>query len=107
MTDDRWAEPELYRLRAELHAAMGQTEEAFKQLRHAMAIARERGAKSWELRAATSLMALARQNDRLLCSEIALADILADVDAPFEYADLRRARDLLDASSMLGTDRAS
>lgn len=107
MTDDRWAEPELYRLRAELHAAMGQTEEAFKQLLHAMAIARECGAKSWELRVATSLAALARQNDGLRSSEVPLADIIADIDAPFEYADLRRARELLAASSLLDTERAS
>ena len=56
-TGERWAEPELLRLTAELELRAGEStpERAARQLRDAVTLAHDRSARSFELRAATSL----------------------------------------------------
>ena len=61
-TGGRWIEAELHRLRGELLLALPEPDqpEAEACFRRALAVAREQGAKMWELRAATSLARLWR-----------------------------------------------
>ena len=62
-TDESWSEPELTRLQGVLEARK-EIEKGEELLRSAVALAREKHAKSWELRAATSLAAPALQTGR-------------------------------------------
>ena len=57
---ERWFEAEVFRLRGELRAGNGteQRDEAINDLRQAINIAQQQGAKLWELRAATTLAGL-------------------------------------------------
>src|SRR5262249_13061952 len=59
-TGERWCEAELHRLRGEIAQAQDprQAEASFRQ---AIDVAREQGAKLWELRASVSLASLLRQ----------------------------------------------
>ena len=61
-TDSRWNEADLYRLRGELLLALPEIDrpEAERCFRKAIEVAREQGAKWWELRAATCLARLWR-----------------------------------------------
>jgi predicted ATPase len=54
--DERWWEAELWRMKAELSLGLpGKRDEADSDLRHALAMARQQGARAIELRAALSL----------------------------------------------------
>ncbi|MGY4474187.1 BTAD domain-containing putative transcriptional regulator [Bradyrhizobium sp. USDA 3364] len=57
-TGERWAEADLHRIRGELLVDLGDTARAEASFRQAIDIARHRGTKLWELRAATSLARL-------------------------------------------------
>jgi TOMM system kinase/cyclase fusion protein len=97
-TGERWYEAELYRLRGALllqHAIVepGEAEACFQQ---ALTIARRQQAKSWELRAATSLSRLwQRQGKRAAAHEL-LAPIYGWFTEGFDTADLQEARTLLE-----------
>ena len=54
-TGERWFEAELYRHKGQLLLRQGYNEAAEELSRKALSIAREQGAKLWELRAAVSL----------------------------------------------------
>jgi predicted ATPase len=95
---ERWWEAELHRLKGELlllqssdnHAAAAS---CFQQ---ALAIARRQQAKSWELRAATSLERLwQRQGKRTEAYEL-LAPIYDWFTEGFDTADLQEAKTLLE-----------
>ena len=94
---ERWCEAELYRLSGRyLTMATGNTEEAETRYRSALRVARKQGAKSLELRAATSL-------SRLLCEQKKrqeARDLLAPVynwfTEGFDTPDLKDAKALLD-----------
>jgi predicted ATPase len=60
-TDERYWQTELYRLRAELLLMQGDDAEAEASLQKAVEVARGQSAKSWELRATTSLARLWQQ----------------------------------------------
>ena len=62
----------------------------------AIAVAREQGAKSFELRAATSLAELWQQQGKLDDARRLLGDIYGWFIEGFDTADLRRAKSLLD-----------
>ena len=100
-TDERWYEPELYRLKGALllqrstdHHAAAQT--CFQQ---ALAVARRQEAKAWELRAATSLSRLWQQQGQ--CVEVyeLLAPIYGWFTEGLDTADLQEAKALLEALS--------
>src|SRR5262249_35128546 len=73
--EQRFCEPEMHRLRGELLLVTGVTDDAEKPMREAIVIARGQDAKSWELRATTSLARLLakqgkRDEARVLLTEI-------------------------------------
>jgi tetratricopeptide (TPR) repeat protein len=90
-------EAELYRLRGEaLLAGAGTVSEAETAIEQAIDVARRQNAKSWELRAATSLARLRRQQGRPQEAVALLAPILGWFTEGFETADLQAAKALLD-----------
>ncbi|HKM73113.1 MAG TPA: hypothetical protein VJX94_24135, partial [Stellaceae bacterium] len=94
---------ELHRLRGEaLLAGAGTVSEAETAIEKAIDVARRQNAKSWELRAATSLARLRRQQGRPQETATLLAPIYAWFTEGFDTADLKEAKTLLDeiASSL-------
>lgn len=57
-TEEQWCLPEFQRIRANILAALGRTEDAKSMLQKSIALARAQGAVSWELRSSSSLAAL-------------------------------------------------
>jgi predicted ATPase len=94
---ERWFEAELYRLQGELSLADGDRAAAEACFLSAIAFAaRERAAKLWELRAATSLARLWREQGRRAEASDLLAPIYAWFTEGPATADLREAKALLD-----------
>ena len=97
---ERFYEAELYRLKGELSLRLGEEEKftsSFPQecFQKAIAIAREQGAKSWELRAATSLARLWQRQGRLGEARTLLEDIYGWFTEGFDTKDLQEAAVLL------------
>jgi predicted ATPase len=96
---ERFIEAELYRLRGELWLArsaetQAEAEGCFQQ---AFAIARQQQAKSWELRAATSLARLWQHQGRRSEARQFLAEIYGWFTEGFDTADLLEAKAQLEA----------
>jgi tetratricopeptide (TPR) repeat protein len=91
--------PEALRLRAELRLKQGQTELAETGFREAISLARQIGAKAWELRATMSLARLLTTQDGRDEARMMLAEIYGWFTEGFDTADLRDARALLDELS--------
>jgi predicted ATPase len=90
-------EAELHRLRGEaLLAGAGTVSEAETAIEKAIDVARRQNAKSWELRAATSLARLRQQQGRPQEAAALLAPILGWFTEGFDTADLKEAKTLLD-----------
>ena len=90
-------EAELYRLRGEaLLAGAGTPCEAEVAMQQAIDVARRQNAKSWELRAATSLARLRRQQGRPQEAVALLAPVYGWFTEGFDTADLKDAKALLD-----------
>src|SRR5918995_3753889 len=98
-TGVRWVEAELHRLRGELSLALPEPDqsEAEACFRQALAVAHEQQAKLWELRAATSLARLWRDQRRRNEAHDLLAPIYGWVTEGFDTVDLNEAKALLDA----------
>jgi predicted ATPase len=96
-TNERWLETELYRLKGEALLAQSpdRGSEAEACFQHAIEVAREQAAKSFELRAAVSLARFWRQKRRGEASRM-LSSIYAWFKEGFETTDLRSARALLE-----------
>ncbi len=95
-TGERWWEGEIHRLQGELRLARnGDHADAESRFRKALALARERAAKSLELRAAMSLARLRKRQGRQNEGRELLASTYAWFDQGFETADLQAARSLL------------
>jgi class 3 adenylate cyclase len=96
-TGDRWMEPESVRLDGEIALQGGGLgpEAAEGLFREAIAIARNHGARSWELRAAMSLARLLRSRDRRAQAAACLEPVLNWFTEGLETGDLRQARSLL------------
>jgi predicted ATPase len=97
-TGERWYEPELYRLQGALllqqHADnQAEAETCFVQ---ALTTAQSQQAKSWELRAATSLARLWHQQRKRQEAHDLLAPIYGWFTEGFDTADLKDAKALLD-----------
>jgi predicted ATPase len=97
-TGGRWLEAELHRLRGELLLALASPDlaEAETGFSRAIGVAREQGAKMWELRAATSLARLWRDQGRHAEAHDLLAPIYGWFTEGFDMPDLRDAKALLD-----------
>jgi predicted ATPase len=97
-TEERWCEAELERLRGELLLRLPNSDpDAAKAcFERAMEVARWQEAKSWELRAATSLAQLWRDQGRHAEAHDLLAPVYGWFTEGFDTADLKGARALLD-----------
>ena len=94
VTGRSW-EAELYRQRAQILVALdpSKVSEAESHLKKSIEVARGQNAKSFELRAATSLAELWRTQGRLDEARALLEPVCRWFDEGAETADLRRARD--------------
>jgi predicted ATPase len=97
---ERFYEAELYRMKGECSLRMGEEEKippSFPQecFQKAIAIARQQGAKSWELRAATSLARLWQNQGRLGEARTLLEDIYGWFTEGFDTKGLQEAAALL------------
>jgi class 3 adenylate cyclase/predicted ATPase len=98
-TGERWFKAELHRLRGTLLLVLPEPdrEGAEACFRHALAVAREQGAKMWELRAARSLARLWGDQGRRSDARDLLAPIYGWFTEGFDTPDLIEAKELLDA----------
>jgi predicted ATPase len=98
-TGERWYEPELYRLKGVLleQQSSDNHAEAESSFHKAIAIAQSQSAKSWELRAATSLARLWQQQGKRQEAHDLLAPVYHWFTEGFDTADLQDAKALLDA----------
>jgi tetratricopeptide (TPR) repeat protein len=88
--------PDLLRLRGELRLKKGQAELAERDFREAIEIARGMNAKSFELRATTSLARLIDQQGDRETARTMLAETYNWFTEGFDTADLKDAKGLLD-----------
>jgi predicted ATPase len=98
-TGERLWETELCRLEAELLLALGDVAEAEASLQKAIEVARGQQAKSWELRATTSLARLWHEQGRTHEAYAVLAEVYSWFTEGFDTRDLKEARRLLDQLS--------
>ena len=98
---DCYYDAELHRLRGELLLLNGATDaEAESCFQQAIQIAQQQRAKSWELRAATSLARLWQQQGKTAEARQMLAEIYGWFTEGFDTADLQDAKALLDELSL-------
>jgi predicted ATPase len=97
-TGERWYEPELYRLKGALLLQQSTDNhlEAERCFHHALAIARNQQAKSFELRIATSLSRLWQQQGKRQEAHDLLALVYHWFTEGFDTADLQEAKTLLE-----------
>ena len=97
--EERWFEAELYRLKGDalLILSPERAAEAEACYHQALAVARDQGASLWELRAATSLARLWRNQSRRAEARDLLAPVYGWFTEGFGTADLKDAKALLDA----------
>jgi predicted ATPase len=98
-TGEHWYEPELHRLQGELlllQQSSNNQAEAENCFQQAITIAQNRQAKSWELRAATSLARLWQQRGKRIEAHALLAPVYGWFTEGFDTADLQEAKALLE-----------
>jgi predicted ATPase len=97
-SEERWGTAEFLRVKGELFLLQGAPGAAAAEghFRQALDLARRQGALSWELRAATSLARLWRDQARSKEAHELLAPVYDRFTEGFTTADLRAARSLLD-----------
>jgi predicted ATPase len=103
-TKERWYEAEIYRVAGEI-ALLSPSPDLVKAedyFERALAIARAQQAMSWELRAATSLAQLLREQGKRQEARDLLTPVHAWFTEGFDTADLRQATALLDELSSDG-----
>ena len=95
---ERHYEAELHRLQGEflLQQSENSAPAAAASFQHAIDIARRQQAKSWELRAATSLARLSQQQGKVAEARDLLAPVYNWFTEGFDTADLKDAKALLD-----------
>jgi predicted ATPase len=97
--EERWCVAELLRVKGELILSEGAPDAATVAEDHftqALDWARRQGALSWELRSATSLARLWRDQNRAKAAREILAPVYDRFTEGFETADLKAAKLLLD-----------
>ncbi len=98
-TGERYWAAEIWRIKGELllkAAASNAQAEAESCYHQALEIARQQSAKTFELRAATSLARLWQQQDRIFAAQQMLADIYGWFTEGFATVDLQDAKALLE-----------
>ena len=98
-------EAELYRLKGETLLRQERQPEAVRYFRRALDTARRQQAKSWELRAATSLSRLWQRQGEHAAARDLLAPLYNWFTEGFETTDLQNAKALLDTLSSIGSGR--
>ena len=98
-TGEQWYAPELYRLKGELLLQQSSDNQAEAEtcFHHALDIARNQQAKSFELRTASSLSKLWHQQGKRQEAHDLLAPVYHWFTEGFDTADLNHAKALLDA----------
>jgi predicted ATPase/DNA-binding winged helix-turn-helix (wHTH) protein len=102
ITEERWLIAELLRVKGELarlRGAPGAAAAAEDHFQQALGRARRQGALSWELRAATSLARLWRDQARSKEARELLAPVYGRFTEGFATADLRAAKSLIEEMS--------
>ena len=96
-TGERMSEAEVHRVKGELLFALPTPDAARAEaaFREALEVARRQSAKSWELRAATSLARLLRERERRDEARALLAPVYDWFTEGFDTADLKDAKTLL------------
>jgi len=94
--DQHFQEAEIWRLRGEFMLAKHAEQAARENFHRAIEVARAQQAKSWELRAATSLARMLASQDRREDARATLAPVYEWFTEGFETGDLRLAKTLLD-----------
>jgi tetratricopeptide (TPR) repeat protein len=96
-TDERWIEPELYRLlgQIELMRSRPSIDEAEASYRKAIAVAHRQAARSYELRSSISLAHLMKRRGRSPEARTVLAPIYASLTEGFDTHEVSEARHLL------------
>ena len=97
-TGERWFEAEVYRLAGEIALKLPQSDSTKAQsyFEHALEVAREQQAKSWELRAAMSLARLWRDQGKVSEARELLAPVYGWFMEGFDTRDLKEAKALLE-----------
>jgi predicted ATPase len=95
-TDESWDAAEIHRTAGELAVSRAQPDVAEEHFRQSLGIARRQGAKSYELRAATSLARLWRSQSRRGEAVDLLAPVTSWFTEGFELSDLMEAKALLE-----------
>jgi class 3 adenylate cyclase/predicted ATPase len=98
VSGERGWSAEIHRLRGVLTARLPHPDpvKAEESFRTALAIAREQGTRGYELRAATSLARLCREQGSLTEARDLLAPVYSSFTEGFDTADLKEAKALLD-----------
>ena len=98
-TGERWAIAEILRVKANLllTTGHGRAEEVEGALIESLEIARRQQAKSWELRSATSVARLWRDQGKVQQARELLAPVYGWFTEGFDTRDLKEAKVLLDA----------
>ena len=98
-TNERFYQAELYRLQGEMTLQPSKREEAEACFRQAIEIAQKQEAKSWELRAATSLARLWQGQGKKQEARDLISPVYNWFTEGFDTADLKDAKALLDELS--------
>jgi predicted ATPase len=96
-TKEQWCEAELYRIKGKLVLRSGNIAEVEPQFERALEIARRQQARSWELRATTSMARLWRDQGKRDEARDLLAPVYNWFIEGFDTDDLKKAKVLLDA----------
>jgi tetratricopeptide (TPR) repeat protein len=96
-TGERWLQAELYRHKGQLLLRQGHAEAAEELYCKALSTAEEQEAKLWELRAATSLARLWRDQGKVRQARELLAPVYGWFTEGFDTRDLAEAKALLNA----------
>jgi class 3 adenylate cyclase/predicted ATPase len=98
-SQEKWCEAEIYQTAGELTLLSPNPEAAKAEahLQRALVIAREQHARSWELRAATSIAGLWRDQGKQRQAHDVLAPVYGWFTEGFDTPDLKTAKDLIDA----------
>ena len=108
--DGHWAMPEFLRIEAEfdLEHNGGRLESTVEhRLESALALAHERGDRSWELKAAADLARLLISNNRLDKAQILLRSVISSIPSGNESNDLRTANAILNELQHLPSHETS
>jgi tetratricopeptide (TPR) repeat protein len=95
-TRERWAEAEMYRIRGTLLLSIHDQAAAEDSFHKALAVAQRQNAKFWELRAATSMARLWRDQGKRDEARELLAPVYGWFTEGFDTPDLKEAKALLD-----------